>query len=53
MTTTLGQDDRALYGVTATLAMGAGFGLLNGVGVAILGVPAVIMTLAMNGVARG
>ena len=53
VTTTLGQDDRALYGVTATLAMGAGFGLLNGVGVAIFGVPAVIMTLAMNGVAEG
>ncbi len=53
VTTTLGQDDRALYGVAATLAMGAGFGLLNGIGIAILGVPAVIMTLAMNGIAEG
>jgi ribose transport system permease protein len=53
VTTTQGQDDRALYGVIATLAMGAAFGLLNGVGIAILGVPAVIMTLAMNGVAEG
>jgi ribose transport system permease protein len=53
VTTTLGQDDRALYGVIATLAMGAAFGFLNGFGIAILGVPAVIMTLAMNGVAEG
>ena len=53
MTTTLGQDDRALYGIIATLGMGVGFGLLNGIGIAILGVPAVIMTLAMNGIAEG
>ena len=53
VTTTLGQDDRALYGIVATLAMGLGFGLLNGVGIAVLGVPAVIMTLAMNGIAEG
>ena len=53
VTTTLGQDSRALYGVAATLAMGAAFGLVNGVGIAVLGVPAVIMTLAMNGIAEG
>ena len=53
VTSTLGDDSRAVYGITLTLAMGAGLGLLNGVGIAILGVPAVIMTLAMNGIVEG
>ena len=53
VTTTLGQDDRAAYGIVATLGMGMGFGLVNGIGIAVLGVPAVIMTLAMNGIAEG
>lgn len=53
VTTTLGQDSRALYGIAATLAMGLGVGLVNGIGITILGVPAVIMTLAMNGIVEG
>lgn len=53
VTSTLGQDSRAAYGILLTLGMGLGFGVLNGIGVALLGVPAVIMTLAMNGIVEG
>jgi ribose transport system permease protein len=53
VTSTLGDDSRALYGIVLTLGMGAGLGLLNGIGITLLGVPAVIMTLAMNGIVEG
>jgi ribose transport system permease protein len=53
VTLSLGEDGRALYALLLTLGMGAGIGLLNGVGVAFLEVPAVVMTLAMNGVMEG
>ena len=33
--------------------MGAAVGLVNGIGVALSGVPAVVMTLAMNGIMEG
>ena len=36
-----------------TLGMGAVVGLCNGVGIAVFGVPAVVMTLAMNGILEG
>ena len=36
-----------------TLGMGALVGLCNGIGIALLGVPAVVMTLAMNGIMEG
>ncbi|MBV9654161.1 MAG: ABC transporter permease, partial [Acetobacteraceae bacterium] len=36
-----------------TLGMGAGVGALNGLGVALFNVPAVVMTLAMNGIMQG
>ena len=49
----LGHDARALPAVLLTLAMGASVGALNGIGIAILGVPAVVMTLAMNGIMEG
>ncbi len=49
----LGHDARALPALLLTLAMGAAVGALNGVGIAILGVPAVVMTLAMNGIMEG
>jgi ribose transport system permease protein len=49
----LGHDGRALPAVLLTLAMGATIGALNGIGIAILGVPAVVMTLAMNGIMEG
>jgi ribose transport system permease protein len=52
-TTSLGDDRRAVYALVATLGMGAAAGLVNGAAIAFLGVPAVIMTLAMNGVMEG
>ncbi len=52
-TSSLGQNSRAAWALLLTLAMGAGVGLLNGLGVTLLGVPAVVMTLAMNGIMEG
>lgn len=53
VTTTGGADRRLLVGLVATLGMGAAVGLVNGIGVAVFGVPAVVMTLAMNGIMEG
>lgn len=53
VTSSLGLDSRALYAVGLTLGMGALAGLTNGVGVVWFGVPAVVMTLAMNGIMEG
>ncbi|HEY1413929.1 MAG TPA: ABC transporter permease [Rhodopila sp.] len=53
VTTSLGQDSRAIYAVGVTLGMGALAGVANGVGIVWLGVPAVVMTLAMNGIVEG
>ncbi|HEY1934596.1 MAG TPA: ABC transporter permease [Acetobacteraceae bacterium] len=53
VTTSLGQDSRAAYAVAVTLGMGALAGFANGVGIVWLGVPAVVMTLAMNGIIEG
>jgi ribose transport system permease protein len=53
VTTSLGRDGRALTAVLLTLGLGLGVGLLNGLGVAYLSVPAVVMTLGMNGVMEG
>jgi ribose transport system permease protein len=53
VTTSLGQDGRAAYALLVTLGMGAAAGLVNGVIIAFLGVPAVVMTLAMNGIMEG
>jgi ribose transport system permease protein len=53
VTTSLGQDGRAAYAIIVTLAMGAAAGLVNGVVIAFLGVPAVVMTLAMDGIMEG
>ncbi|WP_238010751.1 ABC transporter permease [Dactylosporangium sp. AC04546] len=52
-TTSLGRTDRLGQAVLAALAVGAAVGLANGLGVAWLGVPAVVMTLGMNGVMEG
>jgi ribose transport system permease protein len=49
----LGHNARAIPAFLLTLAMGAAIGALNGVGVAVFGVPAVVMTLAMNGIMEG
>lgn len=53
VTSSLGQDGRAGYALVLTLGMGLGVGALSGVGVALLNVPAVVMTLAMNGIMQG
>src|SRR5262245_56888725 len=53
VTTSLGKDSRAWWSVLLTLGMGLGVGFLNGTAVAFLAVPAVVITLAMNGVAQG
>ncbi|HEY3846903.1 MAG TPA: ABC transporter permease [Acetobacteraceae bacterium] len=53
VTSSLGQNDRAALAIALTLGMGALVGLCNGIGVALFGVPAVVMTLAMNGIMEG
>jgi ribose transport system permease protein len=53
VTSSLGQDARAVPAIVLTLGMGALVGFCNGIGVALFGVPAVVMTLAMNGIMEG
>jgi ribose transport system permease protein len=53
VTSSLGRDGRALTAVALTLGLGLVVGLINGLGVAYLAVPAVVMTLGMNGVMEG
>ncbi|MGH7057428.1 MAG: ABC transporter permease [Acetobacteraceae bacterium] len=52
-TASLGQNDRALYAIVLTLGMGALAGLANGIFVVFFEVPAVVMTLAMDGIVEG
>jgi ribose transport system permease protein len=52
-TASLGEDSRALYAIAVTLGAGALAGLTNGVFIVWFGVPAVVMTLAMNGIVEG
>lgn len=52
-TTGLGQSGRLPLAVAVALGLGALAGFGNGLGVAWLGVPAVVMTLGMNGVLQG
>jgi ribose transport system permease protein len=53
VTSSLGHDSRALPAVLLTLGLGLAVGMVNGLGAAYLAVPAVVMTLAMNGVMEG
>jgi ribose transport system permease protein len=53
VTSSLGENGRAAWGLILTLGMGALVGVANGIGVAVFGVPAVVMTLAMNGIMEG
>jgi ribose transport system permease protein len=53
MAVAAGSDARLPGALALTLAMGALVGLCNGLGVAMFGVPAVVVTLAMNGVLEG
>jgi ribose transport system permease protein len=52
-TSSLGQNGRAVEALVLTLGMGAVVGMVNGLVIAFLGVPAVVMTLAMNGIMEG
>lgn len=52
-TASLGQNGHALSAVVLTLGMGAVVGLANGVFVVWFEVPAVVMTLAMDGIVEG
>jgi ribose transport system permease protein len=53
VTSTHGLNTRLAYGLIATLGMGTLVGVINGIGAAVFGVPAVVMTLAMNGIMEG
>jgi ribose transport system permease protein len=53
VTTSLGRDDRAIPAVLVALGLGLLTGLVNGIGIAYLAVPAVVMTLGMNGIMEG
>ena len=53
VTTGLGQNGRLPEALALTLGMGLAVGFANGVGVAYVGVPAVVMTLGMNGIMQG
>jgi ribose transport system permease protein len=52
-TTSLGQTGRLPLATALALGVGAIVGLINGLGIAWLRVPAVVMTLGMNGVMQG
>jgi ribose transport system permease protein len=53
VTTSLGQNANALTALAATLGMGLAVGAVNGAGIALIGIPAVVMTLAMDGILQG
>lgn len=48
-----GQDDRLLLGIAAGLSVGVIVGLVNGIGVAYLRIPSMVLTLGMNAVLKG
>jgi ribose transport system permease protein len=48
-----GHDRPLLWAIPLLLALGAGVGLLNGIGIAALGVSPIIMTLGMNTILSG
>jgi ribose transport system permease protein len=48
-----GSDGRLIYALPLVLAIGAFIGIVNGVGVALLGISPVVMTLALNGILQG
>lgn len=48
-----GLQSRALFAILAALGMGLGVGVVNGLAIVYLSVPAVVMTLGMNGVVEG
>lgn len=48
-----GSDALAIWAVPLGLACGVALGALNGFGIVLLGLPPIVMTLAMNGVLQG
>ncbi len=48
-----GQDDRLLSGIGVALAVGLIVGLVNGIGVAYLRIPSMVLTLGVNAVLKG
>ena len=49
----LGDNTRGAWALAVILAAGAGIGMVNGLGVILLRIPAVVMTLAMNVILQG
>ena len=48
-----GSDGRLAIGIVVALGFGVLCGIVNGLGISLLGVPAVVMTLGMNGIIQG
>lgn len=48
-----GSDTAALWAIPLGLLAGIGFGAVNGAGIVFLGLPPIVMTLAMNGILQG
>ncbi|MBO0904812.1 ABC transporter permease [Jiella sonneratiae] len=48
-----GSDPALLYALPIVLAVAAAIGLLNGIGVVMLGLSPIVVTLAMNGILQG
>ncbi len=48
-----GSDAVALWAVPLGLVLGAALGAVNGLGIVLLGLPPIVMTLAMNGILQG
>ena len=48
-----GMDGPAYWAIPLVLAVGIGVGIVNGLGVVLIGMPAIVVTLATNGVMQG
>jgi ribose transport system permease protein len=48
-----GHDPPAFWAIPLALAIGIGVGLINGLGIVLIGIPAIVMTLAIGGVMQG
>lgn len=48
-----GSDPAALWALPLGLLLGAALGAVNGLGIVLLGLPPIVMTLAMNGILQG
>lgn len=48
-----GSNDDLIWAIPVVLAIGAATGLVNGMGIVILGLSPIVMTLAMNGILQG